>query len=61
MEGRLKPVEMEGGKALVGDVRSIPDICHGHHGRRPCNFFLAGVNFFRFNAKNWQFTDSNTV
>ena len=23
MEGRLKPVEMEGGKALVGDVRSI--------------------------------------
>ena len=23
MEGRLKPVEMEGGKALIGDVRSI--------------------------------------
>ena len=22
----------------------------------PCNFFLAGVNFYRFNAKNWQFT-----
>ena len=21
-----------------------------------CNFFLAGVNFFRFNAKIWQFT-----
>ena len=21
-----------------------------------CNFFLAGVNFYRFNAKNWQFT-----
>ena len=20
------------------------------------NFFLAGVNFYRFNAKNWQFT-----
>ena len=35
---------------------SIPDICHGRHGRRPCTFFLAGVNFYRFNAKNWQFT-----
>ena len=22
----------------------------------PCKFFLAGVNFNRFNAKNWQFT-----
>merc|ERR1712004_286392 len=21
------------------------------HGRRPCKFFLAGVNFYRFNAK----------
>ena len=21
-----------------------------------CNFFLAGVNFYRFNAKNWQFS-----
>ena len=21
-----------------------------------CNFFLAGVNFYRFNAKHWQFT-----
>ena len=35
---------------------SIPDICHGRHGRRPCKFFLAGVDFYRFNAKNWQFT-----
>ena len=33
----------------------IPDICHGRHGRRPCKFFLAGVNFYRFNAKNWHF------
>ena len=40
---------------------AIPHICHGHHGRRPCKFFLPGVNFNRFNAKNWQFTDSNTV
>ena len=30
----------------------IPHICHG----RPCKFFLPGVNFYRFNAKNWQFT-----
>ena len=22
----------------------------------PCKFLLAGVNFYRFNAKNWQFT-----
>ena len=22
----------------------------------PCKFFLPGVNFYRFNAKNWQFT-----
>ena len=21
-----------------------------------CKFFLASVNFYRFNAKNWQFT-----
>ena len=35
---------------------SIPHICHRRHGRRPCKLFLAGVNFFRFNAKNWQFT-----
>ena len=33
----------------------IPDICHGRHGRRPCKFFLAGVNFYRFIAKNWHF------
>ena len=38
------------------DNTFIPDICHGRHGRRPCKFFLAGVNFYRFNAKNWQFT-----
>ena len=24
-------------------------------GRCPCKFFLAGVNFYRFNAKNWHF------
>ena len=34
----------------------IPDICHGRHGHVRVNFFLAGVNFYRFNAKNWQFT-----
>ena len=26
------------------------------HERGSCKFFLAGVNFYRFNAKNWQFT-----
>ena len=36
---------------------SIPHICHRRHGRRPCKFFLAGANFYRFNAKNWQFTE----
>ena len=35
---------------------SIPHICHGRHGRRPCKFFLPGVNFYRFNAKNWRFS-----
>ena len=25
-------------------------------GRCPCKFFLAGVNFYRFNTKNWQFS-----
>ena len=25
-------------------------------GRCPCKFFLAGVNFYRFNAKNWRFS-----
>ena len=25
------------------------------HGRCPCKFFFAGVNFYRFNAKNWHF------
>ena len=29
----------------------IPDICHGRHGHVRVNFFLAGVNFYRFNAK----------
>ena len=41
---------------VLGDAKVgwfIPHICHG---RRPCKFFLAGVNFFRFNAKNWHFT-----
>ena len=31
-------------------IKFIPHICHG---QRPCKFFLAGVNFYRFNAKNW--------
>ena len=39
---------------LIRKKLTIPHICHGRHGRRPCKFFLAGVNFYRFNAKNWQ-------
>ena len=35
----------------VQTFTTIPHICHGRHGRRPCNFF-----FYRFNAKNGQFT-----
>ena len=42
--------------AMIVIVKSIPHICHGRHRRRPCKFFLADVNFYRFNAKNWQFT-----
>ena len=29
-------------------------ICRGSHGNTRVNF-LAGVNFYRFNAKNWHF------
>ena len=34
----------------------IPFICHRHHRRCLCKKELPGVNFYRFNAKNWQFT-----
>ena len=52
------------GSADAADVRRdarsiadmfIPDICHEHHERRSCKFFLAVVNFYRFDAKNWHF------
>ena len=33
-------------------ISSIPDICHGRHGRCPCKLFLAGVKFSRCNAKD---------
>ena len=35
---------------------TIPHICHRHHRRCLCKKELPGVNFYRFNAKNWQFT-----
>merc|ERR1711928_100677 len=35
---------------------SIPFICHRHHRRCLCKKKLPGVNFYRFNTKNWQFT-----
>ena len=52
------------------DHHSYPNICRYHNPNSyanhtsylsreprvyPCKFFLAGVNFYRFNAKNWQF------
>ena len=51
------PVDLKGmtRAGLVKKQTDIPDICHGRHGRRPCKFFLAGVNLYRFNAKNWHF------
>ena len=33
----------------------IPDIYHGRADGVRVNFFLASVNFYRFNAKNWHF------
>ena len=36
-------------------VSIIPDICHESQEYTRVNFFLAGVNFYRFNAKNWHF------
>ena len=38
------------------DGDDISHICHGRHEYTRVNFYLAGVNFYRFNAKNWQFT-----
>ena len=34
----------------------IPHICHEPTSEARVNYFLAGVNFYRFNAKNWHFT-----
>ena len=42
-------------KSFFSELWLIPHICHGRHGRRPCKFFLAGINFFGCNAKNWRF------
>ena len=44
------------GKLALTELGCIPHICHGRHGRRPCKFFWASVNFYRFNAKNWHFS-----
>ena len=38
------------------EIESIPHICHECHEYIRLNFFLAGVNFYRFNAKNWRFS-----
>ena len=39
----------------------IPDICHGRHGRRPCKFFLPGVNFQDWTRKIYHFTQRCVV
>ena len=41
--------------SVEGVCNIIPDICHGRHGHTRVNFFLAGVNLYIFNAKNWHF------
>ena len=55
------PYNDDDGEVVPEGVGDIPHICHRRHGRRPCKFFLAGVNFYRFNGKNWQFTVSFVV
>ena len=39
--------------SCYANVVVIPDICYGSHGYTRVKKFLAGVNFYRFNAKNW--------
>ena len=41
---------------LIRMCMCIPHICHRHHRWCLCKKKLPGVNFYRFNAKNWQFT-----
>ena len=53
---RKKLCEQSRNLVVSAKSQNIPDICHEHHERRLCKNFLAGVNFYRFNAKNWQFT-----
>ena len=44
----------------IGKDTTDPRVAHTSNLSRipriyPCKFFLAGVNFYRFNAKNWHF------
>ena len=39
----------------------IPHICHRHHRRCLCKFFLSGVNFSRMNAKNVKMCNKITL
>ena len=41
----------EGCQACRGHIRYLSRVPLVY----PCKFFLAGVNFYRFNAKNWHF------
>ena len=40
---------------ILPRLRYIPHICHEPHEHIRVNF-LVSVNFYRYNAKNWQFT-----
>ena len=45
--------------ALEGNIDSLnlsEEMCLASKQQCPCKFFLAGVNFYRFNAKIWQFS-----
>ena len=47
----------EGGRGTLVIYSIFPYLIYLSRNPRiyPCKFFLAGVNFYRFNAKNWQF------
>ena len=61
MDKELKVAHVVGEEdLLVEDIDDELDLVHTSYLSRipriyPCKFFLDGVNFYRFNAKNWHF------
>jgi hypothetical protein len=53
--GRRPQNAKEGFIWKYAKINNIPDICHEHHERCSCKFFLSGVNFSRMNKKYWLF------